>query len=165
MLIKPSGRGYPQYNHITEHREVRLVAKEVKKLIKLQIQAGRANPAPPVGPALGQAGVNIQEFCSRFNDATKDKMGNIIPVVISVYNDRSYNFVLKTPPASDLLKKACNLKSGGALGVKETVATISRDKLREIAEIKMPDLNANDIEAAMNIVAGTAKNMGIVVED
>ena len=141
------------------------MAKEVKKLIKLQIQAGRANPAPPVGPALGQAGVNIQEFCSRFNDATKDKMGNIIPVVISVYNDRSYNFVLKTPPASDLLKKACNLKSGGALGVKETVATISRDKLREIAEIKMPDLNANDIEAAMNIVAGTAKNMGIVVED
>lgn len=141
------------------------MAKEVVNVVKLQIQAGRANPAPPVGPALGQAGINIQEFCQRFNDATKDKMGNIIPVVISVFDDRSYSFVLKTPPASDLLKKACNIKSGSSLGAKETVATISRDKLKEIAEIKMPDLNANDIEAAMKIVAGTAKNMGIVVED
>ncbi len=141
------------------------MAKEVTSVVKLQIQAGRANPAPPVGPALGQAGVNIQEFCARFNDATKDKMGNIIPVVISVYSDRSFTFVLKTPPASDLLKKACNLKKGGSLGANETVATISRDKLREIAETKMVDLNANDVEAAMNIIAGTAKNMGIVVKD
>ena len=139
--------------------------KEIANVVKLQIQAGRANPAPPVGPALGQAGVNIQEFCTRFNDATKDKMGNIIPVVITVFDDRSYDFVMKTPPASDLLKKACGINSGSALGANETVATISKDKLREIAEIKMPDLNANDIEAAMKIVAGTAKNMGIVVED
>jgi large subunit ribosomal protein L11 len=168
MLRKYVWEGNPQYNHTTEHKEVRLVAKKVKKVskvVKLQIQAGRANPAPPVGPALGQAGVNIQEFCTRFNDATKDKMGNIIPVVISVYDDRSYDFIMKTPPASDLLKKACNIKSGSALGANETVATISRDKLKEIAEIKMPDLNANDIDAAMNIIAGTAKNMGIVVED
>ncbi len=142
-----------------------MAKKVVVKSIKLQINAGKANPAPPVGPALGQAGVNIQEFCVRFNDATKEMVGSIIPVIVSVYEDRSYDFVLKTPPASDMLKKACNIKSGGALGAKETVATISKAKLQEIAKTKMPDLNAYDIEAAMNIIAGTAKNMGIVVED
>lgn len=141
-----------------------MAAKKIDKVLKLQISAGKANPAPPVGPALGQAGINIQEFCTRFNDATKDKMGNIIPVVISVYEDKSYDFVLKTPPASDLLKKAAGIQSGGATGRLASVATISRDKLREIAEVKLPDLNANTVEAAMNIIEGTAKNMGIKVE-
>jgi len=139
--------------------------KKVIKVIKLQIQAGRANPAPPVGPALGQAQVNISEFCQKFNDATKDQMGNIVPVVITVYDDKSYTFVCKTPPASDLLKKACGIKKGGSKGNKEVVAKISSDKIKEIAEIKMPDLNAYTIEAAMKIVEGTATSMGIVVED
>jgi large subunit ribosomal protein L11 len=138
--------------------------KKISKVLKLQIDAGRANPAPPVGPALGQAGINIQEFCTKFNDATKDKMGNIIPVVISVFEDKSYDFVLKTPPASDLLKKAAGIKSASATGRLNTVATISKAKLQEIAELKMPDLNANSVEAAMNIIEGTAKNMGIKVE-
>ena len=133
-------------------------------MLKLQIQAGKANPAPPVGPALGQAGINIQDFCTKFNDATKDKMGNIIPVVISVFEDKSFEFQLKTPPASDLLKKAAGISSGGSRGKLESVATISRAKLREIAETKLPDLNANSVEAAMNIIEGTAKNMGIKVE-
>lgn len=139
--------------------------KKVTKVIKLQIQAGRANPAPPVGPALGQAQVNISEFCQKFNDATKDQMGNIVPVVITVYDDKSYTFVCKTPPASDLLKKACEIKKGGSKGNKEVVAKISSAKIKEIAEIKMPDLNAYTIEAAMKIVEGTATSMGIVVED
>jgi large subunit ribosomal protein L11 len=139
-------------------------AKKITKVLKLQINAGKANPAPPVGPALGQAGINIQEFCTRFNDATKDKMGSIIPVVISVFDDKSYDFILKTPPASDLLKKAAGIQTAGATGRLATVATISRDKLREIAQIKLPDLNANTVEAAMNIIEGTAKNMGIKVE-
>lgn len=138
--------------------------KKITKMLKLQIQAGKANPAPPVGPALGQAGINIQDFCTKFNDATKDKMGNIIPVVISVFEDKSFEFQLKTPPASDLLKKAAGIPSGGSRGKLESVATISRAKLREIAETKLPDLNANSVEAAMNIIEGTAKNMGIKVE-
>ena len=138
--------------------------KKITKMLKLQIQAGKANPAPPVGPALGQAGINIQDFCTKFNDATKDKMGNIIPVVISVFEDKSFEFQLKTPPASDLLKKAAGISSGGSRGKLESVATISRAKLREIAETKLPDLNANSVEAAMNIIEGTAKNMGIEVE-
>ncbi len=138
--------------------------KKITKMLKLQIQAGKANPAPPVGPALGQAGINIQDFCTKFNDATKDKMGNIIPVVISVFEDKSFEFQLKTPPASDLLKKAAGISSGGSRGKLESVATISRAKLREIAETKLPDLNANSVEAAMNIIEGTAKNMGIKVE-
>jgi large subunit ribosomal protein L11 len=140
------------------------VKKKITKMLKLQIQAGKANPAPPVGPALGQAGINIQEFCSRFNDATKDKMGSIIPVVVTVFDDKSYDFVLKTPPASDLLKKAAGIQSGSSTGRLGTAGTISRSKLREIAETKMPDLNANTVEAAMNIIEGTAKNMGIKVE-
>jgi large subunit ribosomal protein L11 len=141
------------------------VAKEIKTQVKLQIQAGRANPAPPVGPALGQAGVNIQEFCLKFNDATKDKMGSIIPVVITVYTDRSFTFVTKTPPASDLLRKAAGVPKGAGNSLLEKVGSITRDQLREIAETKMPDLNANDVEAAMKIIAGSARNMGIVIED
>jgi large subunit ribosomal protein L11 len=141
------------------------VAKEIKTQVKLQIQAGRANPAPPVGPALGQAGVNIQEFCTKFNDATKDKMGSVIPVVITVYDDRSFTFVTKTPPASDLLKKAAGISKGSSNAKKEKVASITREQLRQVAETKMPDLNANDVEAAMKIIAGSARNMGIVIED
>ena len=141
------------------------MAKEVKTIVKLQIPAGKANPAPPVGPALGQAGVNIQEFCVKFNDATKDKMGSIIPVVITVYDDRSFTFVTKTPPASDLLKKAAGVQKGAGNSLQEKVGSITRAQLREIAETKMPDLNANDVEAAMNIIAGSARNMGIVIED
>lgn len=141
------------------------MAKEVKSLVKLQIPAGKANPAPPVGPALGQAGVNIQDFCTQFNERTKDKMGNVIPVVITVYNDRSFSFVTKTPPASDLLKKAAGIDKGAGASSSEVVGNISRDQLREIAETKMPDLNANDVDAAMNIIAGTARNMGIEIKD
>jgi large subunit ribosomal protein L11 len=141
------------------------VAKQVSKVVKLQISAGKANPAPPVGPALGQAGVNIQQFCSEFNERTRELMGNVIPVVITVYDDRSFTFITKTPPASDLLKKAAGIKSGSSNAKKTKVATISRDKIREIAQVKMPDLNANDIEAATKIVEGTARNMGIVVVD
>lgn len=141
------------------------MAKKLVKVVKLQIQAGKANPAPPVGPALGQAGVNIPGFCSQFNEATKDKMGYILPVVISVFDDRSFTFVVKTPPASDLLKKAAGVSKGSSDSKKTKVATISKAKAMEIAEMKMPDLNANDIEAATKIIAGTARNMGIVVED
>lgn len=141
------------------------MAKEIKTQVKLQIPAGKANPAPPVGPALGQAGVNIQEFCTKFNDKTREQMGAIIPVVITVYDDRSFTFVTKTPPASDLLKKAAGIKKGAGNPLKEKVGSVTRDQLREIAETKMPDLNANDVEAAMNIIAGSARNMGIVIED
>ena len=141
------------------------MAKEIKTIVKLQIQAGRANPAPPVGPALGQAGVNIQEFCIKFNDATKDKMGSIIPVVITVYDDRSFTFVTKTPPASDLLKKAAGIQKGAGNSLLEKVGSVTKAQLREIAETKMPDLNANDVEAAMKIIAGSARNMGITIED
>ncbi len=141
------------------------MAKKVTKIVKLQIQAGKANPAPPVGPALGQAQVNIPSFCSQFNDLTKDKMGYILPVVISVYDDRSFTFVVKTPPASDLLKKAAGIDKGSSNSKTTKVAKISRAKCAEIAQMKMPDLNANDIEAATNIIEGSARNMGIVVEN
>lgn len=143
------------------------MAKKVVKQVKLQIPAGKATPAPPVGPALGQAQVNIPAFCSQFNEATKEQMkdGFIIPVIISVYDDRTFTFVTKTPPASDLLKKAANIKSGSNDSKKNTVATITREKLREIAMVKMPDLNAFTVEAAMNIVEGTARNMGIAIVD
>ena len=140
------------------------MAKEVKSVVKLQIPAGKANPAPPVGPALGQAGVNIQGFCQEFNDRTKDQMGSIIPVVITVYEDRSFEFITKTPPASDMLKKAAGIQKGSGVPHTEKVATISADKVREIAEAKMPDLNANTIESAMKIIEGSARQMGIVVE-
>ena len=140
------------------------MAKEVKSIVKLQIPAGKANPAPPVGPALGQAGVNIQGFCQEFNDRTREQMGSVIPVVITVYEDRSFEFVTKTPPASDLLKKAAGITKGSGVPHSEKVATITSDKLREIAETKLPDLNANTVEAAMRIIEGSAKQMGIVVE-
>jgi large subunit ribosomal protein L11 len=140
------------------------MAKAVKTVIKLQIPAGKANPAPPVGPALGQHGLNIQEFCTRFNDATKDRMGDIIPVEITVYEDRSFDFIMKTPPASDLLKKAAKVGKGSGNPLKTKVATISRDQVREIAEKKLEDLSANDVEAAMKIIEGTARSMGIKVE-
>lgn len=148
-----------------ENEEVSIVAKDIKTVVKLQVPAGKANPAPPVGPALGQAGVNIQEFCTKFNDATREQMGDIIPVVITVYTDRTFDFVTKTPPAANLLKKAAGVKKGAGNPLKDKVGTITRDQLKEIAEIKMPDLNANDVEAAMNIIEGSARNMGIVVKD
>ncbi len=140
------------------------MAKKIKTIIKLQISAGKANPAPPVGPALGQHGLNIQEFCTKFNEATKDKIGDIIPAEITVYDDRTFEFVLKTPPASDLLQKAAGVEKGAGNPLKDKVGKISQDKLREIAEKKLPDLNANDVEAAMKIIAGTARSMGIKVE-
>ena len=140
------------------------MAKKVVKVVKLQIPAGKANPAPPVGPALGQAGVNIPGFCSQFNDQTKDKMGYTLPVVISVYEDRSFTFIVKTPPASDLLMKAAGISKGSENSKKHTVAKISRQKAREIAEMKMPDLNAASLEAAMSMIEGTARSMGVSVE-
>ena len=139
------------------------MANIVKK-IKLQIQAGQANPAPPVGTVLGPAGINLGDFCSKFNDATKDKMGDVLPVEINIYEDRSFDFVVKTPPAAFLLKKACKIKKGSAKGKSEKVATISQDKIREIAETKLPDLNCYTVEDAMKIIEGTALNMGIEVE-
>ena len=154
------------------------MAKEITKQIKLQIPAGKATPAPPVGTVLGPAGINLQEFCTKFNDATRDKMGDILPVEISVYDDRSFDFVVKTPPAAFLIKRTLKLKTppaafllkkiakvnkGAAKG--ETVATITKAQLQEIAETKMPDLNAYDVEQAMKIVEGTARNMGIKIEE
>lgn len=140
------------------------MAKKIKTILKLQLPAGKANPAPPVGPALGQHGLNIQEFCTKFNEATKDKMGDIIPAEITVFEDRTFSFILKTPPASDLLRKAAGAEKGAGNPLKDKVGKISEAKLREIAEKKMPDLNANDVEAAMNIIAGTARSMGITIE-
>jgi len=140
------------------------MAKKIKTVIKLQIQAGKANPAPPVGPALGQHGLNIQEFCVKFNEATKDKMGDIIPAEITVYEDRTFDFVLKTPPASDMLRKAAGVEKGSGNPLKNKVGSITPEKLREIAEKKMPDLNANDVEGAAKVIAGTARSMGIKVE-
>lgn len=141
------------------------MANQVTKKIKLQIPAGNATPAPPVGTVLGPAGINLQEFCTKYNDATKDKMGDVLPVEISIYEDRSFDFVIKTPPAAFLLKKVAKIKSGSGKGSKEIVATITKEQLREIAEIKLPDLNAYTVEEAMKIVEGTARNMGIKVED
>ena len=141
------------------------MAKKVTGFIKLQIPAGKATPAPPVGPDLGQHGVNIVEFTKQFNAVTADKGDVIIPVVITVYNDRSFTFITKTPPAAVLIKKACNIKSGSGVPNKTKVATISKDKVREIAEMKMPDLNAGSIEAAMSMIAGTARSMGVEVVD
>ncbi len=141
------------------------MAKKVEGYIKLQIPAGKATPAPPVGPALGQHGVNIVEFTKQFNAQTADKGDLIIPVVITVYADRSFSFVTKTPPAAVLLKKACQLKSGSGVPNKNKVATISKAELQKIAETKMPDLNAATVEAAMSMVAGTARSMGITVEE
>ena len=140
------------------------MAKNVVKKIKLQIPAGKATPAPPVGTVLGPAGINLQEFCTRYNDATREKMGDILPVEISIYDDRSFDFIIKTPPTAFLLKKYAKVAKGSVKGSKEKVATLSQAQLKEIAEIKLPDLNAYDVEAAMKTVAGTAKNMGIAIE-
>lgn len=140
------------------------MAKEVVKKIKLEIEAGKATPAPPVGTVLGPVGINLQEFCTKFNEATRDKMGDVIPCEISVYDDRSFDFVLKSAPAGFLLKKAAKIKKGSTKGANEIVATITKDQLREIAEAKMADLNAYDVDAAMNIIAGTARNMGIAIK-
>lgn len=140
------------------------MAKEAIRKIKLQIPAGKATPAPPVGTVLGPAGINLQDFCTKYNDATREKMGDILPVVISIYDDRSFDFVIKTPPTPFLIKKTLGLKKGGVKGANETVGTLSQEQLKQIAEIKMPDLNCYDIEAAMKIVEGTARNMGVKVE-
>ena len=139
------------------------MAKKVMTLIKLQIKAGQANPAPPVGPALGQHGLNIQEFCSAFNERTKEQMGTVTPVIITVFQDRSFTFITKTPPASVLLKKAANLDSASSEPGKTVAGSVTRDQLKEIAEMKMVDLNAGSIEAAMKIIAGTARSMGLEV--
>ena len=141
------------------------MAKKVEGYIKLQIPAGKATPAPPVGPALGQHGVNIVEFTKQFNARTADQGDLIIPVVITVYNDRSFSFVTKTPPAAVLIKKACKIQSGSGVPNKNKVATITKAQLQEIAELKMPDLNAATVESAMSMVAGTSRSMGVVVEE
>lgn len=140
------------------------MAKEIFKQIKLQVPAGKATPAPPVGTVLGPVGINLQEFCQKFNDASKDRMGDIVPVVITVYADKSYDFVLKTTPAPELIKKYAKITKGSAKGANEIVATITKDDLRAIAEIKFPDLNAYDIEKAMNSIEGTARNMGVAIK-
>lgn len=140
------------------------MAKEIAKKIKLQIPAGKATPAPPVGTVLGPAGINLQEFCTKFNDASKDKMGDIVPVEITLYADRSYDFVLKTAPAAFLIKKYAKINKGSSKGANEVVATITQDDLRAIAETKLPDLNAYTVEEAMKIIEGTARNMGVAVK-
>ncbi|MBI2411107.1 MAG: 50S ribosomal protein L11 [Candidatus Kerfeldbacteria bacterium] len=136
----------------------------LKTQIKLQIPAGAANPAPPVGPALGQHGLNIQDFCTQYNERTKDKRGDILPVVINVYDDRTFDFVIKTPPAAELLKKAAKIQKGSGNPLLQKVGSVTRAQIREIAEIKMPDLNANDIEGAMRMIEGTARQMGLEVK-
>jgi large subunit ribosomal protein L11 len=141
------------------------MAKKIAAEVKLQIPAGQANPAPPIGPALGQHGVSLQEFCSQFNEATKSMVGDIIPVEITIYADRSFTFRLKTPPASDLLRKAAGIQKGSGEPNKNKVGKVSRAKIREIAERKMEDLNTNDVEAAVKIIEGTARSMGIEIED
>ena len=142
-----------------------MAEKKVANVIKLQIPAGAANPAPPVGPALGAAGVNIMQFCQAFNAETQDKKGDIIPVEISVYEDKSFSFITKTPPAAVLIKKECNIESGSGVPNKTKVATISKASVQKIAEMKMRDLNAASLESAMSMIAGTARSMGVVVEE
>ncbi len=138
--------------------------KQVITKVKLQIPAGKANPAPPIGPALGQHGLSIMDFCKQYNAATKDRGDVIVPVEISIYKDRSFSFILKTPPAADLLRRAAGIEKGSGEPNKVKVGTVSREKVKEIAQTKMPDLNANDIEAAVRIIEGTARNMGITIE-
>ena len=140
------------------------MAKEVVKKIKLAIQAGKATPAPPVGTVLGPAGINLQDFCSKYNDATRDKMGDIAPVEITIYDDRSFDFVIKTPPTAFLIKKYAKVQKGSVKGKNEIVGHLTKDQIKEIAEIKLPDLNAYDVEAAIKIVEGTALNMGIEIK-
>ena len=141
------------------------MAKQVAKKVKLQIEAGKATPAPPVGTVLGPAGINLQEFCTKYNDATRDKMGDVLPVEISIYEDRTFDFVIKTPPAAFLIKKAAGVKKGSTKGKKEMVGSLTQSQLKEIAETKLPDLNAYTVEESMKIVEGTALNMGIEIKD
>ena len=141
------------------------MAKKIKTIIKIQLPAGKATPAPPVGPVLAQHGVNISEFCQKFNDRTKEQAGTIIPAEVTVYEDRTYEFILKQPPSSELLKKAAGIEKGSGVPNKKKVAEITKEKLKEIAERKMPDLNTSDIDAAMKTIEGTAKNMGIGIKD
>ncbi len=140
------------------------MAKKILTVIKLQIRGGQANPAPPVGPALGQHGLNISEFCQKFNEATRDKMGDVVPVEITVYADRSYTFITKTPPASELIKKYAKIEKGSGKPLTDKVGSITEEQLKEIAAIKLPDLNARDIDAAAKIIAGTARQMGVEVK-
>ncbi len=140
------------------------MAKKILTVIKLQIRGGQANPAPPVGPALGQHGLNIAEFCAKFNDATRDKMGDVVTVEITVYADRSYTFITKTPPASELIKKYAKIEKGSGKPLTDKVGSITEDQLKEIAAIKLPDLNAKDIDAASKIIAGTARQMGVDIK-
>ena len=140
------------------------MAKEVVKKVKLQIQAGKATPAPPVGTVLGPAGINLQDFRTKYNDATKDKMGDVLPVEISIYDDRSFDFVVKTPPTPFLVKKFAKIQKGSTKGSSETVGSLTKDQLKEIAEIKLPDLNCYTVEEAMKIVEGTARNMGVTIK-
>lgn len=142
-----------------------MAAKKISKVIKLQLAAGKATPAPPVGPVLSPTGINTQQFCMQFNDKTKDQAGYMIPVIVTVYDDRTFSFITKTPPAADLLKKAAGIESGSSNSKKITVAKITSAQLREIATIKLPDLSAYTVEQGMKIIEGTARNMGIVVED
>ncbi len=141
------------------------MAKEIKTIIKIQLPAGGATPAPPVGTVLGPHGLNLQDFCSKFNAATQDKLGNVIPAEITIYTDRTFEFKLKTPPAADLLKKAAGIEKGSGVPQKTKVGKVTKQQVREIAELKMVDLNANDVEAAMKIIEGTARNMGIEIKD
>ena len=141
-----------------------MAKKKVTKMIKLQIPAGKATPAPPVGTVLGPAGINLGDFCTKYNEATRDKMGDILPVEISIYEDRTFDFVIKTPPAAFLIKKYAKVKGGSSKGSKETVGSLTKEQLKEIAEIKLPDLNCYTVEEAMKIVEGTARNMGIEIK-
>jgi len=142
------------------------MAKKITTKIKLQVTGGQANPAPPIGPALGQHGLNIQEFCMKFNEATRaDRMGEVVPIIITVYEDRTYSFIMKTPPASELIKKAIKLPKGSSNPLTQKVGTITKAQLKEIAEKKLPDLNAHDVEAAIKIIAGTARQMGVEVKE
>lgn len=149
---------------VPHHEERRNMAKEVTRIVKIQIAAGKATPAPPVGQVLGPTGINMQEFCTKFNDMTRDKMGDIIPAVISIYKDRTFDFVIKTPPASSLILKAANLDKGSQNPGKEVAGTISYDSIKQIAEQKLVDLNAYDVESGAKIIAGTARQMGLKIE-
>ena len=142
-----------------------MAEKKITKVVKLQLAAGKATPAPPVGPSLGQTGINIQQFCLQFNERTREMAGSVIPAVITVYEDRSFTFITKTPPAAVLVKKACGLKSGSGVPNKTKVATITKAQLEEIAKLKMPDLNAASVEAAMSMIAGTCRSMGVKVAE
>ncbi|MEG1739389.1 MAG: 50S ribosomal protein L11 [Bacilli bacterium] len=141
------------------------MAKKITRQVKLQIPAGKATPAPPVGTVLGPAGINLQEFCTKYNDATKDKIGDILPVEIAIYEDRTFTFVIKTPPTAFLIKKYAKLKTGSTKGNKDTLATLTKEQIKEIAEIKLPDLNCYTVEEAIKIVIGTAQNMGVKVAE